>query len=195
MNNVFLLIFEYFKIGCVAIGGGYTTIPFLYYLVEKYGWFDVSEITQMIAVSNLTPGPIGINMATYAGLKVGVPIGFCYGVLTSFLVSIAFLLPSFVIVLFLAKFLSCNKENKYVQSVLYGLRPAAIALLCVSALKILNVAVLRISDFSKIQRFQDIISIKAFVLLVVFLLIGLKLKKKPMYLILIAIIIGSVLRV
>lgn len=195
MNSILLLIFEYFKIGCVAIGGGYTTIPFLYYLVEKYGWFDVAEITQMIAVSNLTPGPIGINMATYAGLKVAAPLGIWCGVFTSILTTIAFLLPSFSIVFFLAKFLSANKQNKYVQSVLYGLRPAAIALLCVSALKILNVSVLQISNVSQILCFQDIISIKALFLLVVFFGVGLKLKKKPMYLILIAIIIGSVLRV
>lgn len=195
MNNVFLLIFEYFKIGCVAIGGGYTTIPFLYYLVEKYEWFDVSEITQMIAVSNLTPGPIGINMATYAGLKVGEPIGIGWGITASLFSTFAFLLPSFVIVFFLAKFLSCNKQNKYVQSILYGLKPAAIALLCVSAWKILKVSVLKTVDVSHVVTFQDIISLKALVLLVVFAFIGLKLKKKPMLLIFLAIIVGMFLKV
>ena len=63
------LFFEFFKIGLFAIGGGLATIPFLFQLTEKFDWFDVAELTNMIAVSESTPGPLGINMATYAGIQ------------------------------------------------------------------------------------------------------------------------------
>lgn len=111
MHNILVLALEYFKIGCVAIGGGYAVIPFLYYLVDKYKWFNVAEITQMIAVSNLTPGPIGINMATFVGIKVGGAAG-------AALVTVAFMVPSFIIICLLARFLKNNGENKCINNIL-----------------------------------------------------------------------------
>lgn len=195
MNSILLLAFEYFKIGCVAIGGGYTTIPFLYYLIEKYSWFDVSEITQMIAVSNLTPGPIGINMATYAGIKVGMPYSIGTGLFGAILATSAFLLPSFIIIYFLAKFIKKHEQSWYIKSILYGLRPAAIGLLCISVWKILSVTVLHLNTYKESHNIQDVISLKSLLLLAVFFGLGLKLKKNPMILILIAIIIGILVRV
>ena len=183
MHNIFVLAFEYFKIGCVAIGGGYTVIPFLYYLVDKYKWFEVSEITQMIAVSNLTPGPIGINMATFVGIKVG-------GVLSAALVTVSFMIPSFFIICLLAKFLKNSGENKCINIILYVLRPAAVALIAVAGLKIMSVTVFNVSKFFKTHNFTDLISIKAFILLLIFSLAGIKLKKNPMLLIVAAIVIG-----
>lgn len=188
MNSIFILAFEYFKIGCVAIGGGYTVIPFLYYLVEKYQWFNVAEITRMIAVSNLTPGPIGINMATFVGMKVG-------GIPSALLTSIAFMLPSFIIICCLAKFLKNNKDNKYICQIMYGLRPAAVALITIAGLKIMNTTVFDFDKFKFSHNFTDIISLKAFLLLTFFLILGLKLKKNPMLLIAIAIIIGFVIKI
>lgn len=188
MNSVLLLLFEYFKIGCVAIGGGYTVIPFLYYLVEKYSWFDASEITQMIAISNLTPGPIGINMATFVGLKVG-------GIIPAILTTVAFMLPSFVLVCLFAKFLKKNVDNKYVQNLFYGLRPAALALVCYTCVKILNSTVLNFELFRETHRFFDLISFNALILLAVFCIVGLKLRKNPMLLIFIAVGVGLFVRV
>ena len=101
MYNTLILAWEYMKIGAVAIGGGYTVVPFLYYLVEKYKWFNVSEITQMIAVSNLTPGPLGINMATFVGIKVS-------GVLGAALTTVAFMIPSVIIICSLPLFLTIS---------------------------------------------------------------------------------------
>lgn len=188
MNNVLILAFEYMKIGSVAIGGGYTVIPFLYYLVEKYKWFNVSEITQMIAVSNLTPGPIGINMATFVGIKVG---GVCGAALTT----VAFMIPSFIIVCALSKFLKKNKENECICNIMYGLRPAAVALISVAGLKIMNSTVFDLSKFKITHNFWDLISFKAFLLLAVFAIIGLKLKKNPMILIAIAIATSLVIKI
>ncbi len=188
MNNILILAIEYMKIGAVAIGGGYTVIPFLYYLVDKYKWFDIAEITQMIAVSNLTPGPIGINMATFVGIKVG-------GILGAALTTVAFMLPSFIIICLLAKFLKRNKENKYINSVMYGLRPAAVALISIAGLKIMNTTVFHIEKFTTSHNIGDIISLKASVLLVIFGIMGLKLRKNPMILIAIAIITGLLVKI
>lgn len=187
MNSILLLAFEYFKIGCVAIGGGYTVIPFLYYLVDKYKWFNVAEITQMIAVSNLTPGPIGINMATFVGIKIGGPAGAAF-------TTIAFMIPSFIIVCSLSKFLKKNGENKCINNILYGLRPAAVALIGVAGLKIMNTTVFEISKFNKTHNFEDLMSLKAFLLLLAFSAMGLKFKKNPMILIVVAVIAGFVIK-
>ncbi len=183
MNSIFILAFEYMKIGAVAIGGGYTVIPFLYYLVDKYKWFNVSEITQMIAVSNLTPGPIGINMATFVGLKVG-------GLIGAALTTVAFMLPSFIIICLLSKFLKKNSENKIISNIMYGLRPAAVALISYAGLKIMNTTVFNLTKFKQTHQFFDFISLKAFILLILFFIAGLKLRKNPMILIAAAIVIG-----
>ncbi len=183
MNSILLLAFEYMKIGAVAIGGGYTVIPFLYYLVDKYKWFDVSEITQMIAVSNLTPGPIGINMATFVGLKVG-------GFWGSLLTTTAFMVPSFIIVCALSKFLKKNAENELICNVMYGLRPAAVALITYAGLKIMNATVFHLSKFKQTHKFFDFISPKSLVLLILFCIAGFIFRKNPMILIVAAIVIG-----
>lgn len=188
MNSILLLAFEYMKIGAVAIGGGYTVIPFLYYLVEKYGWFNVSEITQMIAVSNLTPGPIGINMATFVGVKVGGPLGAAF-------TTISFMVPSVIIVCSLAKFLKKNQENVYISHIMYGLRPAAVALIAVAGFKIMSTTFFHFDKFKMTHNFFDIISLKALILLAVFGAVGLKLKKNPMILIAMAIVIGLVIKI
>lgn len=187
MNDILILAFEYMKIGAVAIGGGYTVIPFLYYLVEKYHWFEVAQITQMIAVSNLTPGPIGINMATFVGVKVG-------GILGAAFVTFAFMVPSIIIVCSLSKFLKKNKENKLINNIMYGLRPAAVALISVAGLKIMNTTVFNLTKFLKTHNLSDFISLKAFILLMAFCAMGLKLKKNPMILIVAAIVLGLVIK-
>lgn len=185
MSNILLLAIEYFKIGCIAIGGGYTVVPFLYYFVEKYNWYTANDITQMIAISNLTPGPIGINMATYIGLKVG-------GLLGATLTTVAFMIPSLCILCFVAKFLTNNKENPYIRHLLYGLRPAAIGLLTIAGLKLLKSTVLSLDKYYISKNFNDLISMKALIFLITFLLIGIKLKKQPMWLILIALVLGFI---
>lgn len=177
MHNVLLLAFEYFKIGAVAIGGGYTVIPFLYYLVEKYKWFNVSEITDMIAISNLTPGPIGINMATFVGLKVG-------GYWGSILTTVTFMIPSFIIVCALSKFLKRHKENGLICEIMAALRPAAVALIAIAGLKIMKNSV-----FS-----AGVLSLKVWFLFVIFCVAGFLLRKNPMVLIVLAVVVGLFVR-
>ena len=116
------LAIEFFKVGLFSFGGGYATIPFLYSIAERCSWFSIEELKQMIALSSVTPGPVGINMATYAGLKTASYIGA--------IVSTVFeVLPSFLIIILVAKILKKYKENFYVKSVLETLKPICCALL------------------------------------------------------------------
>ena len=117
MNIYILLFLEFFKTGLFSIGGGLATLPFLYDIADKYPWFDRAVLADMIAVSESTPGPIGINMATYVGYETG-------GILGGILATVALVLPSVIIIIIIAKFLNKFNENKIVKSAFYGLRPA-----------------------------------------------------------------------
>lgn len=118
----FILALEFFKIGLFAVGGGLVTVPFLYDLTEQYDWFTAKELTDMIAVSQSTPGPVGINMATYAGYKAA-------GVWGSLLATLSLVTPSVIVVYFISKILTKWKDNPNVLRVLGGIRPAVLALI------------------------------------------------------------------
>ena len=117
-----LLFYEFFTIGLVAIGGGLVTIPFLADLGNRYGWFSLDELADMIAIAEVTPGTIGINMATFAGYNA---IGVAGGIIASFALS----LPAFLILLFFGRYVIEYKSQTYFQSILAGIRPVAIALI------------------------------------------------------------------
>ena len=116
------LFIEFFKIGLFAIGGGLATIPFLFQLTEKFDWFDVAELTNMIAVSESTPGPLGINMATYAGIQAA-------GLFGGIVATLGLVVPSLFIIILISKILEKFKTNPYVSAVFYGLRPAVAAMI------------------------------------------------------------------
>ncbi len=117
-----VLAWEFFKIGLFAVGGGLVTVPFLFDLAEQYHWFSVQELADMIAVSQSTPGPIGINMATYAGYQAAD----CGGGLVA---TLAEVLPSMIIIYLIARMLHKWQENQYIQKILAGIRPAVMALI------------------------------------------------------------------
>lgn len=118
----FILALEFFKIGLFAVGGGLVTVPFLYDLTEQYDWFTAKELTDMIAVSQSTPGPVGINMATYAGYKAA-------GVWGSLWATLSLVTPSVIVVYLISKILTKWKDNPNVLRVLGGIRPAVLALI------------------------------------------------------------------
>ena len=121
------LFFEFFKTGLFSIGGGLATLPFLFKMAEKYGWFTAKELTAMIAVAESTPGPIGVNVATYAGFKTA-------GVLGGIAATLSLVLPSLIVILIIAGFLDKFRSNKIVDSVFFGLRPAVVGLILVSVM-------------------------------------------------------------
>ncbi|MCI5791684.1 MAG: chromate transporter [Lachnospiraceae bacterium] len=129
MNIYLRLIYEFFKIGLFSIGGGMATLPFLAHLGENTGWFSYADLMNMLAVSESTPGPIGINMATYVGFSVG-------GITGGILATLGEVAPAIIIILIIASFLTKFRENKYVDSAFYGLRPASTGLIGSAGLSI-----------------------------------------------------------
>ena len=116
------LFLEFFHIGLFSYGGGYATLPFLYHIVDKYGWYSASQLADMIAISSITPGPLGVNVATFAGYTTA-------GILGAFIATASILLPSVIIVVIISKLLEQFKNNKYVKSVIYCIKPAGCGLL------------------------------------------------------------------
>ena len=132
------LFFEFFKTGLFAIGGGMATIPFLYDLSDATGWFTHTDLANMIAVSESTPGPIGVNMATYVGFLSGSnAYGTPGGVLGAVVATLGLIAPSIIIILIVAAVLKGFKDNKYVKSAFYGLRPASAGLVAAAGLSVL----------------------------------------------------------
>ena len=121
------LFFEFFKTGLFSVGGGLATLPFLFKMAEKYGWFTANELTAMIAVAESTPGPIGVNVATYAGFKTA-------GIFGGITATLSLVLPSLIVILIIAGFLDKFRSNKIVDSVFFGLRPAVVGLISVSVM-------------------------------------------------------------
>ena len=136
------LFFEFFKAGLFAIGGGMATLPFLYNISDKTGWFTYGQLADMVAISESTPGPMGVNMATYVGFTTAGPAG-------AVIATLGLITPSIIVILIIAGFLKAFKTNKYVQNAFYGLRPASTGLIAASG------------------KVTDLISIRSIVLLAV----------------------------
>lgn len=124
------LFFEFFKIGLFAVGGGPATIPFLQDLARSdYGWFNEEQLGVMIAIAESTPGPIGINMATYAGYNAGLgEFGIAGGILGGATATLGLVTPSIIVIILVAGFLKAFKENQYVKGAFSGIRPVVTAL-------------------------------------------------------------------
>ena len=146
------LFWESFKTGLFAIGGGMATVPFLQDISAKTGWFTSADLANMIAVSESTPGPMGVNMATYVGYTVGSQQlgGTGMGVVGAVVATLGLISPSIVVILIVAYFLKRFRDSKLVDSVLYGLRPASVALISAAGVEIVLFAVLRVESIWRI---------------------------------------------
>jgi len=120
---IYLLLFwEFFKTGLFAVGGGLATLPFLYNIASRFDWFTAFDISNMIAIAESTPGPIGVNMATYAGFSAG-------GIPGAFIATCGLIIPSFLCILIISRFLERFNDSFYVKSAFYGIRPAVAGLI------------------------------------------------------------------
>lgn len=149
--NVYLQLFwEFFKTGLFAVGGGMATIPFLKDIGEKTGWYTYGDLMNMLAVSESTPGPIGINMATYVGFTVGGPLG-------SLIATLGEVTPSIIVILIIAALLKNFRDNRYVNHAFYGLRPASTGLIgaaCVAVILEVLTSVIVLSEGRIVNVFQ-----------------------------------------
>ncbi len=192
------LFWEFCKTGLFAIGGGMATVPFLREIADKTGWFTAGQLADMIAVSESTPGPLGVNMATYVGYTVGsTQLGSPWmGIVGAVVATLGLIFPSIVIVLCISFFLKRFRTSTLVDAALYGLRPASVALISAAGVEIVLFAILRVDSIYQIGAAQ--LSWKS-VLLAAGVYAGTnlipKLKKlHPIWFILLAAVVGVLLK-
>ncbi len=180
----FLLAYEFMKIGVFAIGGGYAALPFLYYIQEQYNWFSLDELTNMIAVSNITPGPIGINMATYTGFTTA-------GIVGSVIATVSIVFVPFLFCISIMKIINKYKTCSYINDVFLGLRPASCALLTSIALKLLYTT---LSDSNSAFYFPLKFDILSIVLFIILLIPFSFMRKNPLLVIVFGAVCGIILK-
>ena len=115
------LFYEFFKTGLFAVGGGLATLPFLEDISQRTGWFTSAQLADMLAISESTPGPIGVNMATYVGFETA-------GILGALCATVGLVMPSVILIILISKVLEKFRTNTYVEAAFYGLRPASVAM-------------------------------------------------------------------
>ena len=152
------LFWSFLKIGLFSVGGGMATLPFLYELSDKTGWFTHTQIADMLAVSESTPGPMGINMATYVGYTVA-------GIPGAILASVGLILPGLALVLVIMSVLDKFRNNKYVEGAFYGLRPASVGLIAAAGILVAKITFLPgFSDGGAMEDFLSFLNYKALIL-------------------------------
>lgn len=142
------LFYEFFKAGLFAIGGGLATLPFLREIAVKTGWYTLSQLADMLAVAESTPGPMGVNTATYVGFTTA-------GIPGSIIATAGLVAPSIIVILIIAKILEKFRHNPYVEHAFYGLRPASSGLIAAAGLSVLPLAFLNSGAVSS-RILQDI---------------------------------------
>lgn len=131
------LFLNFFKVGLFAVGGGMATVPFLYELSDTTGWYSYNDLANMIAVGESTPGPIGVNMATYVGFVTGMGSGGTpAAILGAVTATLGLIAPSIIIILIIAAVLKSFRENHFVEDAFYGLRPASTGLIAAAGLSV-----------------------------------------------------------
>lgn len=189
MMLILELCFRFFCCGLFAVGGGLATLPFLYNISKETGWYTFSDISNMIAVSESTPGPMGVNMATYVGYHIK-------GVLGALAAPVSLVLPSVIIIIIISKILDRFKSSAIVQNALYGLRAASTALIAAAGVGVAKIAFLHLGEDGSMDvgNLFSVINWKAIVLALVIWYALAKWKKHPIFYIVVSAAIGIVLQ-
>ena len=180
------LYWEFFKTGLFTIGGGLATPPFLYEMQAKTHWLTVNDIANMVAVSESTPGPMGVNMATFTGFTIaGIPGGI--------IAPLGLITPSVIIIILVANILERFKTNKYVQYAMYGLRAASTGLIFVAGLSVAQIAFLQTDLFAQTHNMADLFRPMAIIFGILLFILYKVTKKHPILYILGSAVAGMVL--
>ena len=160
------LFYEFFKVGLFAVGGGMATFPFLTDLAEKSGWYTQQQLVDMIAIAESTPGPIGVNTATYVGFTTA-------GIPGAVVASLGLIAPSFLIILIIARVLAKFRDSKLVNDIFSGLRPASTGLIAAAGFSVVVVSMLNLSA----ETLPGMVNWKGVLLAAVLLVLTRKVKK------------------
>ena len=182
-----MLFWEFFKTGLFSVGGGLATLPFLSKMGETYGWFNQQDLANMLAVSESTPGPIGVNMATYVGTTVA-------GIGGGFVATFGLVLPSFLVILVVAKIMSKFRDNRFVQNAMSVLRPTSVGMISAAVIGVMLSVLFDASAFAA-GNVAGFFCITELVVFAVLLLFYLKFNKlHPIVILLIGAAAGIVLK-
>ncbi len=151
------LYINFFLAGLFSIGGGLATLPFLHDIGERTGWFTAHELADMLAVSESTPGAIGINMATYAGFRTA-------GIPGALITTLALITPGVIIILIVARILQRFQDSRYVTYVFNGLKPASVALITAAGLSVMQIAIIHYNLIGTGSALEELVDIKALIL-------------------------------
>ena len=162
MSLYLRLFWEFFKTGLFAVGGGMATLPFMYDISDKTGWFTHSMLADLVEVSESTPGPIGVNMATYVGFVTG-------GVPGAVIATVGLVTPSVIVILLIARVLKAFRENQYVDAGFYGLRPCSIGLIAAAGVLVVKLALFNTELYASTGAIADLFNVKALILAAVLL--------------------------
>lgn len=154
------LFWEFFKVGLFSIGGGLATLPFLYSLGAKTGWFSTADVANMLAISESTPGPIGVNMATYVGFD-------CGGVLGGVVATLGLVTPSVIVIVLIAMALQAFRTNRYVDAAFYTLRPASTGLIAAAGWSVFVLVLVNLDAYRSSGLFTDLLQWKNLLLFAV----------------------------
>lgn len=185
------LFWEFFKTGLFAVGGGMATLPFLYDISARTGWFTTAQLADMIAVSESTPGPIGVNMATFVGFTAA-------GIPGAVIATLGLATPEVIIILIIARVLAAFRQNRYVDAAFYGLRPCSLGLIAAAGVLVVKVAMFNTELYAATRALTDLVNWKAVLLAAVLLVFtrAVKQTKKlhPILFILASAVVGVVFR-
>ena len=180
------MFWEFFKAGLFAVGGGLATLPFLYDISQRTSWFTAEDIANMIAISESTPGPLGVNMATYAGFQaLGIPGGIY--------TTLSLTAPALIVISMVYAVLKKFKESDTMARIFYGLRPASTALIAAAGLGVAKISLLNLPLFSSTGSFMSLIRWPSLILAVIIYLGLMKFRWHPVIYIAISAVAGVVL--
>lgn len=165
------LFLQFFHVGVFSFGGGYATLPFLYDIADKFHWYSAKQLTDMLAISSITPGPVGVNVATFAGFTTA-------GILGSLVATTAIILPSYIIVTIVFKVIDKFRTNRNIKGAIRGLKPAGCALLSTVGIKLL---------------FTSNLHLLGTLILLGFLILSIKKKQDPLFYLGISAILGLII--
>lgn len=185
MRFLVTLYIEFFKIGLFSIGGGLATLPFLYRLADKYEWFDATIIPDMIAISESTPGPIGINLATFTGVQHS-------GILGGIIATLGIITPSIVIIILISKFLDKFHENKHVNDIFSTMRPAVIGLIATIGIGLMSTTLLDMSSLEEGFNIINLIRYKEIIFFGILIFLTQKYNKHPLFFISLSALVGII---
>lgn len=193
---IFLELFvRFFFVGLFAIGGGLATLPFLQSMGETTGWFTASDISDMVAISESTPGPIGVNMATYVGYQMGEQMGLAGGLFGGLIATLGLIAPSIIVIIIVSKMLQKFKNSKYVEYAFYGLRAASIGLVASACLGVAKIAFFSSEIMAETGSFISAVNYKSIILSAIVFFCITKFKKlHPIVLILFSAVVGIALK-